>query len=175
MEIRCLLQEDLRSVLTVAQETEDAFAVVFGRGGNALLEPYLCDDAEYIVVGLGSLTYQLRDVVGVLRDEGLKVGVLGVRLYRPFPDEAIADALGSARGVIVIEKAVSYGYEGPLCSDIKAALYEHIADKSQAPSVKGLVAGIGGRDIRTADLTDNLRAAVTGALEERPDWIGLKL
>jgi pyruvate/2-oxoacid:ferredoxin oxidoreductase alpha subunit len=175
MEIRYLLQEDLRAALTVAQQTEDAFKEIFGRGGNALIEPYRCDDAEYIVVGLGSLTYQLRDVVETLRGEGLKLGVLGVRLYRPFPDEALAGALRHARGVFVIEKALSYGYEGALCSDLKAALYEHIQDKSQAPFVKGVTAGIGGREIRTADLTDTLRAAIAGKLKEGPDWIGIKL
>ena len=122
------------------------------------MEPYRCEDAEYIVVGLGSLTYQLRDVVETLRGEGHKIGVLGVRLYRPFPDEVIAEALRHARGVFVIEKALSYGYEGALCSDLKSALYDHIPDKSRAPFVKGLIAGIGGREIRTADLTDTLRA-----------------
>ena len=86
-----------------------------------------------------------------------------------------------ARGVFVIEKALSYGYEGALCSDVKAALYEHLvngagaAGAAAAPPVKGLIAGIGGRDIRTADLTDTLRAAVGGTLEEGPGWIGLKL
>ncbi len=175
MEIRRLLQEDMRGTLAVAQQTEDSFKEIFGRGGDALLEPYRCDDAEYIVAGMGSLTYQLRDVVGVLRDEGLAVGVLGVRLYRPFPDEALVEAVRHTRGVVVIEKALSYGYEGALCTDVKAALYEHVEDKSSAPFVKGLIAGIGGRDIRTADLVANLRAAITGAPDERPDWIGLKL
>ena len=184
MEIRYLLQEDLRGALTVAQQIEDEFKEVFGRGGDALLEPYRCDDAEYIVVGLGSLTYQLRDVVETLRGEGLKLGVLGVRLYRPFPDEALAAALRHARGVFVIEKALSYGYEGALCSDVKAALRHLDAtgataaarhQRARRPFVKGLIAGIGGRDIRTADLTDTLRAAITGTLEEGPGWIGIKL
>ena len=175
MEIRYLLQEDLRAALAVAQQAEDAFKEVFGRGGDALLEPYRCDDAEYIVVGLGSLTYQLRDVVETLRDEGLKFGVLGVRLYRPFPDEALAEALRAARGVFVIEKALSYGYEGALSSDIKAALYERVENGSRAPFVKGMIAGIGGRDIRTSDLAATLRAGVAGAPDEVPDWIGIKL
>ena len=77
MEIRYLLQEDLRATLTIAQQIEDRFTEVFGRGGDALLEPYRCDDAEYVVVGLGSLTYQLHDVVDTLRGEGHRVGVLG--------------------------------------------------------------------------------------------------
>jgi pyruvate/2-oxoacid:ferredoxin oxidoreductase alpha subunit len=175
MEIRYLLQEDMRAALTVAQQTEDSFKEIFGRGGDALLEPYRCDDAEYVAVGLGSLTYQLRDVVETLRGEGLKVGVLGVRIYRPFPGQALVEALQHATGVIVIEKALSYGYEGALCSDIKAALYEHMQDKGRAPMVKGMIAGIGGREIRTADLTDTLRAVVAGTLEEGPGWIGLKL
>jgi len=197
MEIRYLLQEDLRATLTVAQETEGRFARIFGRGGNALLEPHRCDDAEYIVVGLGSLTYQLRDVVETLRGEGLKVGVLGIRLYRPFPDEAVVKVLRNARGVFVIEKALSYGYEGALCSDVKAALYTCRGDGAGAdaagglltdrsggtqgggscadgPFVRGLIAGIGGRDIRTADLADTLRAAIAGTLEG-PGWIGLKI
>ncbi len=179
MEIRYLLQEDLRAALAAAQENEARFKQVFGRGGDALLEPYRCDDAEYVVVAMGSLSYQLRDVAEALRDEGLKLGVLGVRLYRPFPDRALAAALRAARGVFVIEKALSYGYEGALCSDVKAALYEHLGngspDRGPAPLVRGLIAGIGGRDIRTADLIGTLRAAVHGTVEEGPDWIGIKL
>jgi pyruvate ferredoxin oxidoreductase alpha subunit len=118
--------------------------------------------------------------VDTLREESLKTGVLGVRLYRPFPDEALAEALGHARGVFVIEKALSYGYEGALCADLKAALYERLQSEGRgngggAPFVRGLIAGIGGRDIRTADLTDTLRAGIAGTLEEGPGWIGIKL
>jgi pyruvate/2-oxoacid:ferredoxin oxidoreductase alpha subunit len=174
MEIRYLLQEDLRAALSVAQETEDRFREIFGRGDDALLEPYRCDDAEHIVLGLGSLTYQLRDVVEALRGEGHKLGVLGVRLYRPFPEQALAEALRRAQQVIVIEKALSYGYEGALCSDVKAALYGQ-TDGERRPIVRGMIAGIGGRDIRTADLIDALRRVVAGSSQEIPHWIGIKL
>ncbi len=179
MEIRYLLQEDMRSALVVAQQVEDKFAEIFGRGGDALLEPYRCDDAEYVVVGLGSLTYQLHDVIDTLRAEGVKVGVMGIRLYRPFPDTALAEAVRGKRGVIVIEKAVSYGYEGALCSDVKAALYDLAADEDGAnggaPFVKGIIAGIGGREIRTPELTTTVRDAVAGAPQVGPNWIGIKL
>jgi pyruvate/2-oxoacid:ferredoxin oxidoreductase alpha subunit len=174
MEIRYLLQEDLRKAVGVVERTDADFDKVFGRGGNPLVEPYRCDDADHIVVGMGSLTYQLRDVIETLRQEGLKVGVLGVRLYRPFPGETIAAALSHARQVFALEKALSYGYEGALCSDLKAALYDFVADKSHAPSVKGLVAGIGGREIKTADLTATLRAGIAGTIPE-PNWIGIQL
>ncbi len=98
-----------------------------------------------------------------------------MRIYRPFPDEALAAALRSARQVIVLEKAVSYGYEGALCSDVKAALYGVAGDTNGGPTVRGLIAGIGGRDIRTADLIDTLRAACNGTLEDGPGWVGLKI
>jgi pyruvate/2-oxoacid:ferredoxin oxidoreductase alpha subunit len=175
MEIRYLLQEDMRAALNVGQQIEDEFGRIFGRGGNALLEPYCCDDAEYVVVGMGSVTYQLHDVIDTLRNEGLSVGVMGVRFYRPFPDEALAAALSGKRGVIVVEKALSYGYEGALCSDVKAALYDHAAANGGAPSVKGLVAGIGGREIRTPDLAATLRDTISGTTQAGPNWIGLKL
>jgi pyruvate ferredoxin oxidoreductase alpha subunit len=158
----------------VVEETDAAYQDVFGRGGVPLLEPYRCDDAEYIVVGMGSLTYQLRDVIETLRAEGHRIGVLGVRLYRPFPDAAIAAALQGARGVFVLEKALSYGYEGALCSDLKSALYDRLADKSTAPFVKGLVAGIGGREIKTADLAGALRSGLAGSVPD-PNWIGIQL
>jgi len=174
MEIRCLLQEDLRKAVQVVEETDAAFREIVGRGGAPLVEPYRCADAEYIVVGMGSLTYQLRDVAETLRAEGHKIGVLGVRLYRPFPDAAVAAALQRARGVFVMEKALSYGYEGALCSDLKSALYDHLPDKSRAPFVKGLIAGIGGREIRTVDLTGALRAGLAGAVPE-PNWIAIQL
>ncbi len=175
MEIRYLLQEDMRSALIVAQEIEDEYAKILGRGGNALLEPYRCDDAEHVVVGMGSLTYQLHDVIDTLRAEGVKVGVTGIRFYRPFPDTAVAEALLGKRGVIVIEKAISYGYEGALCSDVKAALYDHAAGNGGAPPVRGLVAGIGGREIRTADLANTVRDAIAGTPQAGPNWIGIKL
>ena len=174
MEIRYLLQKDLRAALKAVQQVDDDYGKVFGRSGDALLEPYLCDDAEYIVVGMGSVTYQLRSVIDTLRADGVKVGVLGVRLYRPFPDGAIAEALSGAREVFVVEKAVSYGFKGPLASEVKAAMYQNSPDRGAAPPVRGLTAGIGGRDIRTADLLETLQAAIAGKLPDGPAWIGLK-
>lgn len=175
MEIRYLLHEELRSTLAVAADAQKRFAEIFGRGGDPYLEPYRCDDAEYIAVGLGSLTYQLRVSVDALRQEGIKVGVMGVRFYRPFPDATIANALKGKKGVIVFEKALSYGYEGALTSDLKSALYDHLAGTGALPMVQNFIVGIGGRDIRTEELTQNLRAATQSRIAKEPVWIGLKL
>jgi len=175
MEIRCLLQEDLRKALGAASEGEKMFAQIFHRGGDPYIEPYRCDDAEYVAVGLGSLTYQLRVCVDTLRKEGVKIGVMGVKFYRPFPDEVIAAALKGKKGVIVFEKALSYGYEGALASDLKAALYSHLSGTGKMPPVFNFIAGIGGREIHTKDLTGALQSVVKGGAAGEPAWIGLKL
>ncbi len=175
MEIRYLLQKDTRLALQEAAQAEKRFTEVFGRGGDPYIEPYLCDDAEYVAVGLGSITYQLRVCVDALRKEGIKVGVMGVRYYRPFPDKAIADALKGKKAVIVFEKALSYGYEGALASDLKSALYEYLAGTGSLPVIQNYIVGIGGREIRTDDLTKALKAATKGRVSQEPVWIGLKL
>jgi len=175
MEIRYLLHEEMRTALTVAAEAEKRFADIFGRGGDPYLEPYLCDDAQYVAVGLGSITYQLRVCVDALRKEGIKVGVMGVRFYRPFPDKATSNALKGKKGVIVFEKALSYGYEGALVSDLKSALYEQLAGTGALPVVQNFIAGIGGREIHTNDLTQALRDATKGRIAKDSVWIGLKI
>ncbi len=100
---------------------------------------------------------------------------MGLRFYRPFPDEAIAGALKGKKSVVVFEKALSYGYEGALTSDLKSALYEHLAGTGTLPSIQNFIAGIGGRDIRTEDLTQMFRTATQGRVSKEPLWIGLKL
>ena len=175
MEIRYLLQEDLRNSLEIIGQAEQRFSEIFGRGADPYLEDYLCADAEYVALGMGSITYQLRVSVDALRAEGIKVGVMGLRVYRPFPDEAVAAALQGKKGVIVFEKALSYGYEGALASDLKAALYDRLAATGALPRVRGFIAGIGGRDIRTAELTSSLRSAIQETTHTGPLWIGLNL
>jgi len=173
MEIRHCLHDDMRRAIDVVQKADAEYQKIIGRGGTPLLEPYRCDDADSIAVCLGSLSFQLRDVIDTLRDEGLKIGVLGVRLYRPFPDEAIVSALSGANVVTVFEKALSYGYQGPLFSDIKSALY----GQQRTPVIQNYILGLGGREIKTSDLLSALRTTGADSLEQSdtPGWIGLKL
>jgi len=172
MEIRHDLQEDLDRTLAVVEEADKDYRAVFGRGGHPFFEAYRCDGAEFITVCLGSLSRQLRKVVDTLRSEGVKVGVIALRLYRPFPGRALAPALESARGVLVFEKAVSYGYEGPLTSELKAALYHC----DRRPCLHNCIVGLGGRTITTADLTKALADFCADPESIRalsPQWIGL--
>jgi pyruvate ferredoxin oxidoreductase alpha subunit len=175
MEIRYLLHEDMKKSLQSAAEAEKRFAEIFGRSADPYLEAYRCDDADYVAVGLGSITYELRVCVDALRREGIRVGVMGVRLYRPFPAQAVARALKGKKGVAVFEKALSYGYEGALYSDLKSALYDHLAGTGKLPFVRNFIAGIGGREIRTDDLTRALEQVTRDRADAHPAWIGLKL
>ena len=173
MEIRRSLHEDMRCAIVELKEIDKKYCDVFGRGGNPHVEAYKCDDASFIAVCLGSLSYHLRDVVDALRVEGIKMGVSGIQIYRPFPDQALVDVLKSAKGVIVLEKAISYGNQGALFADVKAALYP----VKERPFVHNYILGLGGREIKTIDLYNALKDSCTSSetAVDTPRWIGLKL
>jgi pyruvate ferredoxin oxidoreductase alpha subunit len=173
IEIRHNLHQDLRQALATYEEIDREFAEQFGRGGCPFIEQYRCDDARFVAVAVGSLSYQLRDVIDQLREDGLAIGVMGVQMYRPFPDQVIADALAGKECVVVLEKALSYGNQGPLYGDIKAALYR----LAERPVLHNYILGLGGREIKTQQLLDVLTesCARPEAIEDTPRWVGLKL
>lgn len=173
IEIRHSLQEDLRGAIEAYEQIDTEFQAQFGRGGTPLIEEYRCDDAEHVAVCIGSLSYQMRDVVDLMRENDFKVGVMGVQMYRPFPDEAIVAALSGKKGVIVFEKALSYGNQGPLYADIKAAMYP----VNERPIIQNYILGLGGREIKTEHLIEALTDSITasGAKGDSPQWLGLKL
>ena len=173
MEIRKTLHTDLRRSLTEIEKIDEAFGEIFDRSGDPFLEPYRCEDAEYVAVCLGSLSYHLRDVIDAMRDEGVKVGVMGVRVYRPFPDAAVRDALAGRKGVVVFEKALSYGNQGALYADVKSALYS----AETHPTLHNYIVGLGGREIKTQHLHDALTESINNeaAIGDEPQWVGLKL
>jgi pyruvate/2-oxoacid:ferredoxin oxidoreductase alpha subunit len=173
MEIRHNLHTDMREAIDVLADINEKFADVFGRNDNPYIEEYKCEDADFVAICLGSLSYHLRDVVDILRKEGISVGVMGLRLYRPFPDQAIRDALAARKGVIVFEKALSYGNQGALYADIKSALYS----SENKPSVHNYILGLGGREIKTDQLLEYLRNSCKQpeTIDDTPQWIGLKM
>ena len=173
MEIRHNLHTDMRDAIGVMADIDKKFADVFGRNGNPYIEEYKCDDAEFVAICLGSLSYHLRDVVDILRKEGVAVGVMGLRLYRPFPDQAVREALSSRKGIIVFEKALSYGNQGALYADIKSALY----CAENKPTVHNYILGLGGREIKTDQLVECLRNSCKqpDTIDDVPQWIGLKM
>ncbi len=153
-EIRYLLQEaHMRAIESVAK-----IGTEYGRLSGreyGILDHYRDEDADLLMVSMGSLASKAMDAVDRLRDEGMKVGIIHVRLYRPFPAEVVARAVQKTgcRGIAVIEKNVSYGYEGALCSDLKAALFDY----DVPVFAHSYIAGLGGRDVKSSELYDALK------------------
>jgi len=175
MELRALHQRALEEALDVIPEVERAFAGAFGRGRGGLVWSHLLDDAEVALVAAGSLAMEATVAAEALRAGGVRAGVLGIRAYRPFPSAAIRAALGGKRLAVVLDKAMSYGHEGPICSDVRGALLGSDA----APAVFGAVAGLGGREVAAPQIAETVRRAVRdhdgGARVRRAEWINLKL
>ncbi len=134
----------LDKIEKVAREFEETF----GRYYGGLLEGYFLDDADIVIVTLGSVIGTVKDAIDEMRSEGIKVGLLKVRCYRPFPVEALREALKGASVIAVLEKDVAIGGEAGLVTDLKAAFYN---SNIKIPII-GFTAGLGGRDITLKDI-----------------------
>lgn len=175
LEIRALHQAALLDALDVIPRVDAELAAHTGRAWGGLTWEHRLEDADIVLVAAGSLGTQLTLVVDELRDAGVRAGVLGVRAYRPFPADAIAERIAGARLALVFDKALSYGFEGPICTDVRAALN----GAPSAPAVYGAVCGLGGRDVTPSDLADAVRSAIVdldaGVTRRSTAWLGLHL
>ncbi len=171
MDIRHNLHQEMRKSIPVFEDIDREYRKLFGRGGNPIVSKYKCEDADYVVLLMGSLSNRFRDIVDDLRGEGMKIGVLSLHLYRPFPDKLIVEAVKNAQRVIVFEKALSYGNQGALFGDVKAALYP----TENRPVVRNYILGLGGRVIKNNDLYEALKESCTAAekIDDTPSWIAL--
>jgi len=147
--------------LDVIEKVARQFEETFGRYYGGLLDRYQMDDAEVVIVTMGSVIGTIKDAIDAMRAEGKKVGLLKVRSYRPFPVQALRKALKNAAVIAVLEKDVAIGGEAGLVTDLKAALY----NSSIKTPIIGFTAGLGGRDITIKDIrkmVDRAEAARKG-------------
>jgi pyruvate ferredoxin oxidoreductase alpha subunit len=158
MEVRYLAHAKQTMALERIPEIAEEFAQRFGRQAGGLVSAYRCEDAETIVVALGSVIGTLKDAVDDMRDAGVKIGVLGIRSFRPFPLAAVRTALQGAKRVVVLEKSFSVGLGGVVSTDVRLAL--------SGLQLHGytVVAGLGGRAITKASLVRTLAEAVADTL-----------
>ena len=157
-EVRYLAHTRQLAVLEQIPVVAAEFEASFGRRSGGLVSPYRLEGAEVVVVALGSVLGTIKDAVDEARESGAGVGVLGITSFRPFPRQAIREALGSARRVVVVEKAFSIGFGGVLATDVAMAL------QGLTPEVVSVVAGLGGRPITAASLRRLLADAVADRL-----------
>jgi len=170
MEFRWKLQHALEGARDVIVDVNRAFADTFGRNHGGMLWSQNLEDAEVCIVGMGSIASEATTAADMLREQGIRAGVVGIRAYRPFPRDEIRAALKNAPAIVIFEKDISYGYEGALCADVKAALY---GTGINAP-VHNYIAGLGGRDVKSAELADAVRSSladIAGGVRERQTWL----
>jgi pyruvate ferredoxin oxidoreductase alpha subunit len=136
-----------------------AFEEVTGRASGGLLRSYRTEDADTIVVALGSVLGTIKDAVDIRREAGERVGVVGITSFRPFPGEAVREALSKASRIIVIEKAFSIGFGGVLATDVALVV------QGSNSKVFSVVAGLGGRAITRRSLEDLLAQSARGDLK----------
>lgn len=173
MGFRRRLQETLEGAFAVIAEAGEAFEQCFGRSYKDPLYRYHTDDARLLFVTMGSLTSEASEAVDHLREQGISIGVVGIRVFRPFPSQQLAKAVAHADSLIVLEKAISYGYEGALATELKAALFSHDGHR---PSVTNYILGLGGKDVKPSEILeaaqDTLKLLEEGVRQNRPHWIG---
>jgi len=157
-EVKYLMAQRQLRALDVVSEVAAAFATAFGRESGGLLRHHRTADADVVVVALGSVLGSLADVVDDLRDEGVRVGALGVTCYRPWPVDAVRRALGGASRTIVLNRAVAVGSGSILGQEVRLS----------APSgttIHDVVLGLGGRPVTREVLKQLVLDAVAGQLE----------
>jgi pyruvate/2-oxoacid:ferredoxin oxidoreductase alpha subunit len=147
MELRYKIQKAMEEAVEVARQVDEEFGEVFGRS-YGLVEKYRMEDAELVLVTSATITSTARVVIDELRQEGHKIGLLKMRMFRPFPTEDVREALAAARKVAVIDRDISFGYGGIFAEEIKSALY----GGSHRPPIFGFIIGLGGRDVTPASI-----------------------
>lgn len=175
MEFRYLMQQAHEEALDLIVAADQEFEAAFGRSWGGLTWSYELEDADTVLIAAGSLGGEATLAVDQLREQGVHAGVLGLRSYRPFPAAALAKQLENARLVVVFDKSLSYGYGGPICIDVQAALLKH----KLSPEVHSYIAGLGGRDVKARELVDAVRESVDWTLDNKEakptGWINLQL
>jgi pyruvate ferredoxin oxidoreductase alpha subunit len=158
-EVRFLAHARQLQALSLIPHVAADFAELFGRDSGGLVRPYLAEDAETIVVALGSVLGTIKDTIDELREDGMKIGALGITSFRPFPLSAVRAALGGTRRVLVVEKALAVGIGGIVSANVRMALDGiHLNGYT-------VIAGLGGRAITRASLRDLFRTAARDRLE----------
>jgi len=170
MEMRNDIALAMEDALPGFQKVEDEFAAIFGRRYGAI-EAIHCEDAEIVFMTSGTITSTTRLVVQRLREQGEKVGLLKIRLFRPFPTDLLRGALKNAKKIAVIDRNFSFGASGIFAQELRAAL----CNCSPRPLVYDYIAGIGGRDV-TPDVIEDIyqKTKATETPDENGVWIGLK-
>ena len=178
MEIRKQTDQAMRNSVGVIKKVHEEFRTTFGRGDpSPFIEEYMMEDAEIVLVGMGTLALPVRVALRRMREAGKKVGFLRVKYFRPFPADEIRQVLSQCKAVGVIDRDYSYGspsFGGVLFHELRSALYS----MERRPHVLNFIAGLGGREVLVRDVDDIVdivqQAIDTGTVDQDTTWIGVR-
>ena len=162
-----MAQGSMDSVKEIATRVDHEFREDFGRG-YGIIDPITLEDAEMVIVTAGSITSTARVTIKALREKGYRVGLLKLRLFRPFPTEDVQEVLRGKKKIAVIDRNISLGGGGIFCQELRAALV-HSPDH---PLIYSYIAGIGGTDV-TPEVIQGIALEVLDRFEpmDQPIWI----
>ncbi|MGH9712623.1 MAG: pyruvate ferredoxin oxidoreductase [Candidatus Acidiferrales bacterium] len=177
MEIRRQTAAAMERSQSVIREAYKEFEKIFHRSyGNPFFEEYMTDDADVVLVGMGTLSTPVRVAIREMRKQGKKVGFVRVRWFRPFAAEELAKSLGRFKAVGVIDRDFSLGspyLSGVLATEVRTALYP----TAKRPPVIGFICGLGGREVTLPDvhkMSDSIYEAAEGKAQPLTQWIGVR-
>jgi pyruvate ferredoxin oxidoreductase alpha subunit len=177
MEIRRQTAAAMERSPTVIREAYADFERIFGRSyGNPFFEEYQTDDADVVLIGMGTLSTPVKVAIREMRKEGKKVGFVRMRWFRPFAAEELAKTLGRFKAVGVIDRDFSLGApfaSGVLATEVRAAMYP----APSRPPILGFICGLGGREVTVPDvrkMTDSVYQVAEGKTQPGTKWIGLR-
>jgi len=156
MEFRYAIDQAMNKARTVIPEVGKAFYEMFGRDYSGLVEEYRLDDADCAIVAMGSICGTVKDAVDEMRKDGKKVGLLKLRVFRPFPVQEVQKALKGVSSVAVLDKNISLGAKGAVALEVKDALY------GTQIQVTDFIIALGGRDVRKRDIAAVVAHAEAG-------------
>ncbi len=172
MECRWNQDKAMREAPKVIEEVNAAFAKQFGRNHGGMIDPYMVDDADVVLVTLGTASSTAHEVVDDMRKEGKKVGLIKLRFWRPYPTAQMRKIAEKVKAVGVFDRAVSYGVAGPSFIEFRNAAYG-----LNVPTMN-FIGGLGGRDVSLADVRFMyerlLEAAKTGKVRREITWMGTR-
>lgn len=172
-EFKIKQEKDMQNSVSVIEAVDREFAEKFGRSYSGMVENYKCDDADVVLVTTGSITGTSRIVCDQMRSEGKKVGILKLRYLRPFPANKVREILNNKKAIGVIDKNISFGYEGTIYTNVNSALIS----LEKSPSTLNFIGGLGGRDItkeNIREMYDSLLSVARGDKQEKVQYMNVR-
>jgi len=172
MECRWQVDKAMRDAPAVIEEVNKEFAKQFGRDYGGMIDPYMCDDADVVLITLGTVSATAHEVVDEMRAEGKKVGLVKQRFWRPYPREQLRKIAENVKAVGVFDRAVSFGVSGPSFIEFRNASYG-----LDVPTMN-FIGGLGGNDVSLADIRyifeQLLETAKSGKVKREVTWLNTR-